>query len=181
MSELNRISNNSDGQLPSGSYQILKIKNYPDASEELETFKNFMIAFLENKSLDPSDDQWNSLIPERIIKFSEQLEEYDLQKDEFLHSLGSIIDSLQTIKDWEWYSSKITSDGFEVVVTGTLYIIFIGLVHHLGIPLSSIFVEIDGEEFPQDSSIDILSYREWDRETMVLSSGEVDYNQFTLD
>ena len=148
------------------------LKDFTD--KELKTFKQTVTTFIENKDLNSRDPKWNELLPEKIIKFIDQLEEYDYHKDDMISSVPSMIYKLQTVREWEWYSSKLTNDGFEVYIIGIFRTIFLPLLHHQGIPHSNLFIESEGKEYPTRALTDVLTYRKWDPEAMVLSPGKPD-------
>ena len=56
MTELERIENNIQGELPiDNNYEIIKIKGVQNPKDELNTFKTFIKVFLENRNLNDED------------------------------------------------------------------------------------------------------------------------------
>lgn len=172
MTELERIENNIQGELPEDNvYEIIKIKGVQNPEDELNTFKSFIKTFLENKHLDRKDLKWNELLPQKVIKFTEQLKEEDYF-DELVSHISLMINDLKRVREWEWYSSKLTDDGFEVVVNGIFRGVFLPIIHHQGIPHKSIFFYTpERGEFSlnkDNNGKDVLSYRTWNPETYEL-------------
>lgn len=175
MTEKERVSNNNNGELPQGDYDIVKVKGIPNPEDELNTFKQTVITFLDNKTLDAEDPKWEELLPEKLVKFTNQLEEENYH-DQVLSNIPNIIDGLQDIRKWEWYSSKLLPDGFEVVMKGIFRAIFQPIIHHQGIPQKSISTIREGKEYPIiRSGIDVLLYRNWNPETYELSPRTEDW------
>lgn len=174
MTEIERINQNTNGEIPSEKYDIIRVKNITNAEEELNTFKQSIVTFLNNKDLDSDDEKWKEILPEKLVKFTNQLVELDFRTDDLLIFIPSMIWDLQNVKDWEWYSSKVTDDGFEINMTGIFRVIFLPLMHQQGIPHSSMFIVREDKEYPTRALTDVLTYRKWDPETMVLSPGEPD-------
>ena len=172
MSELENILNHTDGEIPEGKYTILKVKNIKFPQEDLNDFKAFIIAFLKNKELRPKDELWETILPMKVIEFTKQLTDHDYRNDDLISHPVWMIDILHRAKDWTWYSSKVTSNGFEVNFTGAFHGIFLTIVHHLGIPHASMFIVKNGVEYPTKAVRDVLEYRKWNPKTLVLSPGE---------
>jgi len=168
MTEKERIAQNNNGELPEGGYDILRIKGISNASAELATFKQTITAFLDNKHLDEEDPKWKTLLPKKIVEFTEQLEEEDYHKDDLVSHIPAMIDALKDIREWEWYSSKLFSDGFEIIMKGIFRGIFIPIIHHQGIPHSNIFIERNGKVFATKVLADVLSYKTFDPVTFKL-------------
>jgi len=173
MTEIDRIQNNINGEIPDGKYDVLQIKSIDNPEQELETFKQSVTIILQNIDLNEEDSEWESLLPEQLVSFTNQLAEYDYYKDELISHITPMIYKMKKVKKWEWYSSKLTENGFDVIMKGIFRGIFIPLIHHQGIPHSSIVIIRGGEEYPIiRSGIDVLKYRKWNPETLVLSKGK---------
>lgn len=168
MTEKEQILNNNNGEIPKGVYDIVRIKNIPNPEQELSTFKQTVIAFLDNKHLKPKDKKWEELLPKPLVQFTNQLKEEDFHKDDLISSIGTNIVTLQEVKDWEWYSSKLTKNGFEVYMKGMFRGIFLPMIHQQGIPHTSLFIEREGKEYPTRALTDVLTYRKWDPNTLKL-------------
>jgi hypothetical protein len=159
MTEKERILNNNKGEMPGDTYSIVRVRGVENPAAELATFKETMIAFLDNSRLDDDDSRWNKLLPQKLIKFTRQLEEDDYHKDELISHIPAMLDNLKTIRKWVWYSSRVTGNGFDVIVTGRFRMIFLPLLHHQGIPHGSLFIEYDGVEYPTRANTDVLTYK----------------------
>ena len=170
MKELNRIDRNINGELPEeGEYQFIIVENVINPEQELEIFKQSMKTIIENKDLEPENSRWQKLLPKSVISFTNQLEEEDYHNDDLISNIPNIIDNLTRIRDWEWFSSQLYDDGFEVVIMGS----DIGgkskiLLHHQGIPHTSLFIGGDDYKYPTKAVRDVLSYKTWDPEKMEL-------------
>lgn len=168
MTELERIENNNNGEQTPEINTILRVKKIKKPQVELDTFKATISTILKNKNLDWKDPKWNELLPEKVVRFTEQLEKSDYHKDDLISHIPNLVDMVQDIKKWEWFSSKLTNDGFEVYFIGRFRSIFLHIVHHQGIPHSSLFLEVDGKEYPTRALTDVLTYRAWNPETYEL-------------
>ncbi|OYQ49652.1 hypothetical protein CHU92_00300 [Flavobacterium cyanobacteriorum] len=170
MTEKERILNNNNGEIPQGAYDIVRVKNIPNPEQELNTFKQTIITFLENKNLKPDNKKWEELLPKALVEFTNQLNDDDFHKDDLLYSIGSIISQLQDVdvKEWEWYSSKVTKNGFDVYIKGEFYGIFLPMIHQQGIPHANLFIVTDGKEYPTKGRTDVLTYRKWNPNTLKL-------------
>ncbi|WP_128330258.1 hypothetical protein [Apibacter sp. HY039] len=124
---------------------------------------------MENKNLSAESLKWEKLLPRKLVEFTNQLENSDY-RDELVTGIFNIINRLQSIREWEWYSSRITDHGFEVVTKGYFNGLFIPLVHQLGIPHSSIFIYRPGKkEYPIiRSGTDVMTYKTFDPITFEL-------------
>jgi hypothetical protein len=168
MKEKDRILSYNNGEIPSGEHDIIRIKNISNPERELGNLKETIIAFLENKELESDDPKWEVVLSQAIIKFTKQLDSNDFHKDDLITGIPNIIDGMQNIREWEWYSSKVIDNGFEIRVLGIFRYIFRHLIHQHGIPHTSIFVERNGIEYPTRSLTDVLTYRTWNPDTFEL-------------
>ena len=168
MTELDRIKQNNNLEIPDGEFDILRIKNISNPKAELDIFKEIITTFLENQDLDEEDSEWESLLPKSIVAFTDQLTEEDYHKDDLISHIPAMLDGLKRLRKWEWYSSKLTEDGFEVIMKGIFRGIFLPILHHQGIPHRSLFIERDGKEYPTKAVIDVLTYKTWNPETLEL-------------
>ncbi|MCX6318448.1 MAG: hypothetical protein NTW29_14245 [Bacteroidetes bacterium] len=169
LSEKEQILNHNQGEIPIGEYDILRIKDIPNPEQELNTFKQTVIAFLEHRDLNKKDPKWRQILPTALVKFTEQLKEEDFHKDDIIYNIQSIIDTLQEVKDWEWYSSRLTPNGFDVYMKGMFRGIFLPMIHQQGIPHTSLFIIRDGKEYPTYALTDVLTYRKWNPNTLKLT------------
>jgi hypothetical protein len=166
MTEKERILKNNKGELPDGAYDIVRVIDIQDSKECLQTFKEFVITYLENKNLEPEDETWEKILPKRITKFIEQ---HDYIKDDFITHICPIIEQLKEVRDWEWYSSKLMDNGFEVVMKGEFYGIFLPILHHMGIPHKSMFIVHDGHVYDVSrAGTDVMTYKTFDPKTFEL-------------
>lgn len=170
MNELKRIKKNNELEIPEGIYDIVRVKNVSDPEKELDIFKKTISVFIENKDLNELDNKWKKLLPNSFVKFTDQLTDNDFGNDDIIQSIPSILNSLkdEDIREWEWYSSKVTENGFEVIMNGIFRGIFLPLLHQQGIPHKSLFIERNGVEYPTKALTDVLTYRTWNAETLEL-------------
>lgn len=169
MSEKERILNNKEGELPNtATYDIISVRGVVNPEDELNTFKQTIIAFLDNKDLKEESSKWEKLLPKKLVEFTNQLEEDDYHKDDLLSHIPAMIDSLKRLREWEWYSSKLTPNGFEVVMEGMFRGIFLPVLHHQGLPHKSLFITRNGREYPTRAITDVLSYKTFDPKTLKL-------------
>lgn len=171
MSEIENIANKIEGEIPFSKYDILRVVNIEFPEEILNNFKAFITIFLVNKRLDPEDKKWEELLPERFIKFTNQLTEHDYSNDDLISNIISIIDMLQNFKDWTWFSSNLNDSGFEIYFEGVFRGTFLNIIHHLGVPHENMYIIRDKIEYPTYAIRDVLTYRKWNHETMILESG----------
>ena len=164
MNELNNIKNNNNGQIAQGNYDIVRVVGINNPSQALTEFKNLITAILKNIELDPKDKKWESLLPEKFIRIMNSFEYEDYRKDDGVASLKSILEDIQDpyLKKWEWYSSKLQEDGFEVCFKGIYRLRFITLVRFLGIPASKIFLIRQGKTYSQSEGLryDVIEYKQ---------------------
>lgn len=171
MTEIERIHNNVNGELPKeGKYKYIIIQNISNGEHELEIFKKSIIVFLENQHLHEEDPKWENLLPKAVVSFTKQLEEKDYHNDDLVSHIPSIINGLRKLREWEWYSSQLFEDGgFEVVVKGNLIgIATLNLLHHQGLPHKAIYTGTDKEIYPVKALTDVLTYKKWDSKTLKL-------------
>jgi hypothetical protein len=168
MTEKEQILGNNNGEIPEGEFDIIRIKNIPNPQQELNTFKQTVLIFLENSNLDAEDSKWEKILPQPLVQFTDQLKDEDFHNDDLITALPNIINDLQEIKEWEWYSSKLTKNGFEVYVKGMFRYVFRAMIHQQGIPHTSIFVERQGKEYLTNSLKDVLTYRKWNPDSLKL-------------
>lgn len=160
--EIERIINNSNGEIPSESYEIFRIHNIQKPKEALKDYKKVILALLQNLDLNRKDEKWRTLFPPNLIKVIDAFEEEDYHKDDFAHPLQSLIYDFQSegLREWEWYSSKLNSDGFEVYVIGGLFRIrYYSHARFLGIPGSSISLQREGKIYPLKLRNDVIVYK----------------------
>lgn len=168
MTEKEQILNNNNGEIPTGEYDIIRIKNIPNPEQELNIFKQTVIAFLDNKNLDVKDPKWNELLPKALVQFTNQLKEEDFHKDDIITAIPNILNKLKKVKEWEWYSSKLTNNGFDIYMKGMFRGIFLPIIHQQGIPHSSLFIVSEEKEYATRALTDVLTYRKWNPDTLEL-------------
>ncbi|HRP88993.1 MAG TPA: hypothetical protein PKX92_03045 [Edaphocola sp.] len=160
--EIKRIKNNNIGQTPRGLKTIIEVSGIPDAKAKLENIKAILSIFIENKDLDNTDPQWEILLPEKFVKFIKLLDEKDYDNDHYLQPLKMIIYDLKN-RPWEWYSSKLNTDGFKIVMQGTFYPIHTWLIHCQNIPLKNIQIHCDRfESYGLETINDVTSYKKFE-------------------
>ena len=170
MTEIERIENNTNGELPEGGdYQYIIVEGINNPENELSIFKQSMKVLIENKNLHSESSKWRELLPKAVVAFINQIEEEDYRKDDLVSNIPNIVDSLTRIKNWDWYSSQLYDDGFEVVIKGK----YVGgksiiLLHHQGLPHTSLFIGGDNYKYPTKALTDVLTYKKWNPETLEL-------------
>jgi hypothetical protein len=171
MKELDRIKSYINGELPeAGTFGYFIVENIDNPEMELTIFKQVVTTLLENPDLDSLSPEWEKLLPKQFVEFIEQLEDDDYRKDQLLSNIPRIIDSFREVREWEWYSSEILENGFEVVFTGIdRNVLGTVLLHHQGLPFSCLFSE-EGEDFYETKNfgVDVLSYKKYDRQLLKL-------------
>ncbi len=59
--------------MPNEAYDIVKVRNVPNAGDQLSVFKQTIITFLDNRQLSEEHPKWNVLLPKKVVRFTEQL------------------------------------------------------------------------------------------------------------
>ena len=128
-----------------------------------------MLTILENKHVAWDDPKWEELFPKEVVAFTNQLEDDDY-KDELLSHISHFVDGILDVRNWQWYSSQLYDDGFEVVILGRdIGGIALRLLHHQGIPHSSLASGDDKTKFNVIwSGLDVLTYKKWNSKTLEL-------------
>ena len=162
MKELDRITQHIKGELPTGQKTIGRVSKISNPTEVLENCKKAVIAFLKNSSLESDAQEWRTLMPATFLNFVDQLTEDDYGNDEGLYPWKSIIRHMKDLKSWEWYSSKLTDDGFEIVFTNSFLPRFIWMIHYQQIPYNKIWIMDDRFGDYEDRVIkDVTSYKKF--------------------
>lgn len=161
MTEIGNIKYNVKGEKPSKNYEIISVRNISNAKEVLDNFKNVVLIFLKNKTLNFEDQKWNKLLPYGIVSKMEQLNDDDKKYDELLYDIDSSINKFQRIRKWEWYSSLELENGFDIVVKGDFSDKFISFIHCQNVPLANIrIINEEKNEIYQLSTLkDYTSYK----------------------
>lgn len=164
MKELERIDNNTNGELPNGEVTILTVMDIDNAEQVLKNCKNVVKALLQNVSLNKDDPAWKTLLPEVYIKFVEQLALEDKAKDTNLYFLNSMVGDFQKIREWEWYSSKLIDNGFEIEMKGWFNSRFAWIIHYQNIPYSKIWIKTDRAENKYTIKVvtDVTTYKKFE-------------------
>jgi len=143
MKEIERIDKNTKAETPKGDKTTITVTGIENPQQNLDTCKNVVKAFLGNSKLDKKSDDWKTLFPQTIVSFIDSLDKTDFDRDELLYPMADLVDDLQKLRQWEWYSSKLDDGGFVIVTTGSFHPRFVWMLHCQGIPYSKIFVEDD--------------------------------------
>lgn len=160
--EIKRIKNNNIGQTPRGLKTIIEVSGIPDAKAKLESIKTILSTFIENKHLENTDPQWEELLPEKFVKFIQSLSDKDFDNDHYLQSIDIYIYHLKD-RPWEWYSSKLNTDGFKIVMQGTFYPKYSWLIHCQNIPLKNIQIHCDRfGSYGLETINDVASYKKFE-------------------
>ncbi len=164
MTELQRITSNNNGEKPStGEYTIFTIEQIDNPYEILENCKKIVSVLLTHKELKPDSEKWKSLLPDRVVKFINQLDDLDYGNDEYLFSIPSIVSSFQNskIRKWEWYSSKLTESGFEITFNGWCSFKNYWMIHCQMVPYSKFHIEELESMFQPRVYKDVITYKEF--------------------
>ncbi len=169
MTELERIFVNIHGETPSDNYEYIIVEDIKNPEQTLKVFKNTILAILENPDLHEEDSKWEDILPKEFVAFTKQLEDQDY-KDELLSNIPIMVHEVIEEREWEWFSSELFDDGFEVVISGNDdSAIAWRLIHHLGIPHSSIFSGDEETKKPVvRAGLDVLEHRSWNPKTLKL-------------
>ncbi|WP_080780439.1 hypothetical protein [Chryseobacterium phocaeense] len=163
MTESGNIQYNIKGEKPSKGYQIIRVRNITHSKEVLDNFKNAVLTILKNKNLSDEDPKWEQLLPQGIVNKLKQLTDDDYKYDELLYRVHSSVDNFldEDIKQWEWYSSLETENGFDIIVKGDFNAMFIGFIHCQNVPLDNIrIINADKEEIYELKTIkDYTTYK----------------------
>ncbi len=170
MTEIERINKNINGELPKEKYSFIIVQDVPNPKHELEIFKKTILTILENIGLHEESSKWDDLLPKQLVEFTNQLEEEDYHKDDLISHIPNMIRHFRDNRKWEWYSSTMleNDEGFEVIVTGVLDTVALPLIHHQGIPFTSIFLEENDKLYPTRYITDVLTYKTFDTKTLKL-------------
>lgn len=169
MTELERIHNNTNGELPNEDYNIILVENIINPKEALHLFIKTMQVFLEHKALSIYSITWENLLPKPLVAFTKQLDNEDYHKDDLLFpSIDILIYNLRYLRTWEWYSSEYTKTGFKVIVKGEFKESFLQILHHQGIPHINLFIVRNGKLYTVKAKTDVLTYKTWNADTLKL-------------
>ena len=167
MTEIERIEQNVNRELPEGKYFILRVEDIDNAKDVLEHFKQSMINILQNYNIHYEDKRWLDLLPKDIVEVTVQFDDEDYKNDDLLQDIYLMVKSVFPSfgkRKWEVYSSKLYSDGLEVIFSGDSKGVgplnFIRF-HKPGIPLEKITIEADEIVYPLTTMVykDVMSYR----------------------
>lgn len=159
MNEIQRISRNTSGEMPGGDSVLIKVDDLANAGEVLTIARDAVTAVLKHRDTDKNSSQWKRLLPSKITTFISQLSFDDYANDELLFPLDAIIDDMQTLKDWEWYSSRELTNGLEIIVQGDFHPRFIWFLHCQNIPLFKISIIKNSVVYPLKVYRDVTSYK----------------------
>ncbi|SHJ22180.1 hypothetical protein SAMN04488096_11211 [Mesonia phycicola] len=142
MKEIDRIHEKVSLEKPRGNKTIITVEGIKKPKVKLNIIKNIIIRFLQNDTLEDNSSQWSTLLPEKFIQILNLIDEHDIGNDDFLVFLEIAIYDLKN-RNWEWYSSKSTINGFSIVFKNSFYPKSLWLIHSLNIPLSKIYIKDD--------------------------------------
>lgn len=162
MKEIDRIAKNISLEKPKVNKTVVTVKNIKNPKTKLNIIKGIMMSFLKNRTLEDNSSQWYDILPDKFIQILNLIDESDIGNDDFLVFLEIAIYDLKN-KNWEWYSSKLSNDGFSIVFTDSFYPKSLWLIHSLNIPLSNIYINDDVYgEYELYTFKDITSYGKLD-------------------
>ena len=161
MDELYQIRHHNQGQKPAGQFDVLLVENLKEPQKALEDFKQVLITILENPDLDPTSEDWNTLLPSNLIAITQQFEDEDYVKDDSVTSLTSLIKDVRNkvLKQWTWHSSQLKGNGFEVYFEGIFRIRYHCHLRFLGIPATHISTLRNGVRYPIKLRNDVIVYK----------------------
>lgn len=159
--EIERIEKNNAGELPLEKYEVFRVRGLNKPEEALEDFKKVIRVMLSNPNLEDTAEEWRELLPSNLIKVTDGFEDLDYRKDDSVASLKSLLEDIRDsdLKEWEWYSSELLEDGFNVYFTGIYRIRFYCHCRFLGIPASGISKEKSGQIYPLKLRNDVIVYK----------------------
>ena len=129
MNELQRLNININGEIPEGKKTTVRVIGVTDPAKALANCKQAIKSFLLHQNLDENSTRWNSLLPDKITRFINQLNDDDYRNDELLYPVRIIIYDMKKLRQWEWYSSNEFPDGFEIVLKGSFAPRFVWFIH----------------------------------------------------
>jgi hypothetical protein len=161
MDEIKRIKNYTNGETPKGDKTTIRVTNISNSKEVLDNFKNAILVFLKNPTINDEDKKWEKLLPSKIVNFIKQLDDEDYSNDDLLDDIDISIYDLQKLKDWYWYSSKELENGFEIIVEGDFHPRFVNFIHCQNVPLKNIYIKEDNYESPHNLKVfkDYTTYK----------------------
>lgn len=164
MTELERIDVSNDGKLPKGEKTIITVVDIDNAEQVLKNCKDVVKALLKNINLSKDDPEWSKLLPEVYIKFVDQLELEDKAKDSNIYFLNSMVGNFQKLREWEWYSSRILKNGFEIEMKGWFNSRFAWIIHYQNVPYSKIWIKTDRTDKKYTIKVvtDVTTYKKFD-------------------
>ncbi len=140
MTEIEKINSNNNGELPIGEKTIFRAFNINNPQQVLDNCKRVVKALINHPNTNPSSNEWKALFPKTYVQFLDGLTREDFMYDELLYSIEGIVKGFQNenLREWRWYSSKLTANGFEIVFEGWCSFRNYWLIHAQGIPYSKI-------------------------------------------
>lgn len=116
INEYDRIVNFNSGEQPNKGY-LLFIVETDESFQKLMQLKEVIIAISKfNEQNWPDDETWDNSLPKWFLTKikSHSIEEIS-QESRLLWEYGSWLDAMK-FRGWEWYSSKLNSNGFEIIL-----------------------------------------------------------------
>jgi hypothetical protein len=138
--ELIRFDKYSNAEMPEGIKTIVRVKGIANADKVLTNCKNTVRNILQNIKLKETDSKWRNLIPQDIVRFLDLMSAEDFENDDLLFPLDSLISDFKDpdLREWEWYSSKLEEQGFQIIFKGVFSLRFIWIIHVQNIPYNNI-------------------------------------------
>ncbi|HEX7846214.1 MAG TPA: hypothetical protein VF476_10485 [Chitinophagaceae bacterium] len=148
MTEIQRIDNNTNGEIPGGDKTIFRVSGIANPLEALNNCKAVVRALILHPGLSPDDSDWKKIFPAVYVKFLSALDEDDYNYDDLLYPIDSVVEDFQDadLRQWRWYSSKLNNDGFEIYFEGWCSFRNCWLIHAQNIPYSKMEVYTDKEQ-----------------------------------
>lgn len=116
MNELQRIVINTYGEKP--PQFVVRLSAQCDVpSLSIDRIKEVMKVISEKKMSEwPDDEWWNQNLPKWFLDSFQGHSLEELLNDPNLWDFGSWLDAMKN-PGWEWWSSNVTDDGWEISVT----------------------------------------------------------------
>ena len=140
--EKNRIKEFTKGELPHEGYLSFLV-NTLHASEKLSLIKEVVTIISDyNESNWPSDEMWENLLPKWFLnKIEKYSPEEVIKNSSLLWDYGSWLDAMK-YRGWEWYSSKINSNGFDIILIPITLPFSVNpleyIIYETGVPIKNI-------------------------------------------
>lgn len=148
LKEKDRIKRLNNGELPDTPKIIISVKNIENPKTILKKVKEITTIASKYSYSDnwPSDEEWKKNLPKWFVESMTLKTSEDRDIDENLWHFESFIANLKD-RFWLWYSSKLESDSFYVVLEAIsapyLHDTLVYMIYSQGVPMENIDVKDD--------------------------------------